>query len=102
MRKILIISVTLFSLTFNSFAGDGDKFVNVSGGLMYRKTAAVLVGMEFETKYHHAWEIYADLTTAFKKCPVDDSYFCEQAFWDYKTVALGVAYKPALCRCVEC
>jgi hypothetical protein len=98
MRKILIISVTLFSLTFNSFAGDGDRFVNVSGGLMYRKTATALASMEFEGKYHNAWEIYVDMTTAYKKCEIDNTIFCKKTFWDYKTVSFGGAYKPAFYR----
>lgn len=98
MKRILLICFTLFSLTFNSFAGDGDKFFNLSGGLMYRSTVDALVSMEFEGKYHNAWEMYLDLSTAYKKCEIDNTIFCNKTFWDYKTVSIGGAYKPAFYR----
>jgi hypothetical protein len=97
MKKILLC-VILLSLSFKSFAGDGDKFVSVAGGLMYRNTANALVSMEFEGMYHNAWEIYVDLTTAYKKCEINNTIFCKKTFWDYKTVGVGGAYKPAFYR----
>jgi hypothetical protein len=98
MKKIFVLLATLFSLSFNSHAGDGDRFFHLSGGLMYRNTANTVIGMEIEGRYHHAWEIYADLTTAYEKCPIDNTYFCKEYFWNYKTAGLGVAYKPAFKR----
>jgi hypothetical protein len=98
MKKLLLMLVTLFSLSFNSFAGDGDKFFNIATGLMYRNTANAVITMEFETKYHNAWEIYVDASTAFKKCEIENTIFCEKTFWDYKTFGIGGAYKPAISR----
>jgi hypothetical protein len=88
MKKLGLLIILFFSLTAYSFAGDGDKFFNITGGVMYRNTANAVIGMEFETKYHHAWEIYADLTTIFSN----------ENFWNYKTIAAGAAYKPAFYR----
>ncbi len=97
MKKILVTALALYSITL-AYAGDGDKFVNVQAGLMYRNTANVLVAMEFEKKHHTSWEIYLDMTTSWYKCEIDNTIFCKESFWDYKTIGLGVAYKPAFYR----
>lgn len=96
MKKVLvIISAALFSL--KSFAGDGDKFLNLSGGYQWKNTVNLLVGFEAETKYHNAWELYFDLSTAYTTCPTCYKV-CSKSFWDYKTFGLGIAYKPSLYR----
>ncbi len=97
MKNIFVTIIALLAF-IPSYAGDGDKFINVSGGLMYRNTVNALIAMEFEQKYHSAWEIYLDMTTTYKKCPVDNTIFCEETFWDYKTFSVGGAYKPAFYR----
>lgn len=96
MKKVLLIIVALF-FVFKSFAGERDKFFTVSGGWQWKNTVNALVSMEFETKYHNAWEVYVDLSTAYTICP-DHNKIDSKSFWDYKTFGIGAAYKPAFWR----
>ena len=66
-------------------AGDGDKFFNISGGWQWKNTVNAVVGLEFEGKYHNAYELYIDLATAYDKCPVCNKV-CSDSFWSYKTI----------------
>lgn len=96
MKKILLIAiVSLFSL--KSFAGDGDKFFNLSGGWQWKNTVSVMAAMEFENKYHSAWEMYLNLSTTYAECP-DHHRVDSKSFWDYKVFGLGAAYKPVITR----
>ena len=56
-----------------------------------------VVGLEFEGKYHNAYELYIDLATAYDKCPVCNKV-CSDSFWSYKTFGIGAAYKPTISR----
>ena len=94
-RILLILSLSLAVLP--SVAGNGDKFFNLSAGGQWKNTVNAIIGFESETKYHNAWEMYVDLSTAYEKCPqhgVVDS----KSFWAYKTFGIGGAYKPLIYR----
>lgn len=98
MKKTLLIIITIFSLTYGVKAGEGDLFLNGSVGLSFRNTASAVLAVEWENKYHNSWMVYLDGATIFKWCETDQTYFCTDAFWDYKTLGIGGAYKPALYR----
>lgn len=76
-RILLILSLSLAVLP--SVAGNGDKFFNLSAGWQWKNTVNAIIGFEAETKYHNAWEMYVDLSTAYEKCPqhgtVDSKHF---------------------------
>lgn len=78
-------------------AGNGDYFFNVSGGWQWKNTVNFLLGLEKETKYHNAWEVYLDLATAYAVCP-DHGVVDSKSFWDYKTFGIGAAYKHNILR----
>lgn len=96
MKKFNLLIVIIISLTFRAYAGDGDILIKCSTGLAWQKTAWATIGVEWEVKYHNAWEIYCDFATAFKYCENDHTYLCEETFWDYRTFGIGTAYKPSL------
>ena len=102
MKKIIFLLI-IFIFSLKSFAGDGDKFFNVYGGWQgnavkwNRQMVNLMIGLEFEGKYHNAWELYFDFSTAYKKCP-DCDKVCSKSFFDYKTFGVGAAYKPVLSR----
>lgn len=98
MKRILLIIITVFSLAYNANAGEGDLLLNVSGGLAYRKTAMANLAVEWETKYHNSWMVYLDAATIFEWCDIDQTYLCSKTFWDYRTLGIGGAWKPALYR----
>lgn len=103
MKKIFTLVAAWMLVASSSYAGDGDTFLNVSGGWQANtqrfKSPIVnaLVGMEFEGKYHNAWEVYVDLSTAYEKCPIHGKVD-SKSFWSYKTFGIGGAYKPAFIR----
>ena len=92
MKKIIFLIMISF-ISLKSMAGDGDKFFNISGGWQWKNTVNAVVGLEFEGKYHNAYELYIDLATAYDKCPVCNKV-CSDSFWSYKTFGIGAAYKP--------
>lgn len=96
MKRIAFLVITLF-FSLKSMAGDGDKFFNISGGWQWKNTVNAVVGLEFEGKYHNAYELYIDLATAYDKCPVCNKV-CSDSFWSYKTFGIGAAYKPTISR----
>ena len=108
LNKLLImrkhICATLFSLFFlHVYAGENDRFINAYGGWQANAfkwnnaLVNVMVGLEFEGKYHNAWEIYFDASTAYKTCETCHKV-CSKSFFDYKTFAIGAAYKPVIRR----
>lgn len=96
MKKIIFLIMISF-ISLKSMAGDGDKFFNISGGWQWKNTVNAVVGLEFEGKYHNAYELYIDLATAYDKCPVCNKV-CSDSFWSYKTFGIGAAYKPTISR----
>lgn len=88
----------IFSLALKANAGDGDILIKGSAGIAIQKTAWANLGLEWETKYHNAWEIYADFGTGFKYCEIDQTYLCNETFFDYKSFGVGGAYKPKFYR----
>ena len=96
MKKIIFLIMISF-ISLKSMAGDGDKFFNISGGWQWKNTVNAVVGLEFEGKYHNAYELYIDLATAYDKCPICNKV-CSDSFWSYKTFGIGAAYKPTISR----
>ncbi len=94
-RILLILSLSLAVLP--SVAGNGDKFFNLSAGWQWKNTVNAIIGFEAETKYHNAWEMYVDLSTAYEKCPQHGTVD-SKSFWAYKTFGIGGAYKPLIYR----
>ena len=65
---------------------------------MYWNTLPLLLEYEVQCKQIHAFAIYLDLTTTIKYCETDKTYFCTNAFWNYKSANVGFAYKPRLVK----
>lgn len=97
MKKILLSTLMIILFALKSFAGDKDKHFTIAGGWQFKNTINALISLEFETKYHNAWEIYVDLSNAYTKCP-EHNRIDSKSFWDYKTFGIGAAYKPTFWR----
>lgn len=98
MKKRLLVIMALFSLAFSVRAGEGDLLLNGYVGLAYRNTANAVLAAEWENKYHNSWMVYLDFATNYAWCEIDQTYFCSETFWDYKTLGIGGAFKPVLYR----
>lgn len=95
MKKILFVFLLIFSV--NTYAGNGEKFLSISGGYQYKRTVNTLISLEFEKNYHNSYEFYVDLSTRYKTCS-DCNKICSESFFDYRTFGVGAAYKPAIMR----
>lgn len=96
MKKIFLAAIVSL-LTIKGMAGEKDSFLNIAGGWQWKNTVNAVIGLELETKYHNAWELYFDLATAYATCPSCHKV-CSKSFFDYKTIGIGVAYKPTMWR----
>ncbi len=83
MKKLLILSLSLFSLS-QLKAQEGLTFLTVKGGMAYQDAMTGTVGLDFTTRYHNAVEISL---TYYK---ADDRA--------YDNVLCGLFYKPLLIR----
>lgn len=96
--KHKIFLTALFLGTVLSATAQNHKSVNLSVGVLYPNTMDATLSYEIETKYHNAWEFFADGTTKWKECPTCERV-CSQSFWkNYRTWGLGVVYKPCVFR----
>lgn len=93
-RLLLILSLLL--CVQRSFAGDGDKYINVSGGWQYKNTVNALISVEFEGINHSSYEFYLDLANVYREAP--DGKVHSNTFWDYKSLGIGTAWKPVISR----
>ena len=76
---------------------DMNHYFNISIGYMYKNTLPILIEYEVEHRQHN-FALYLDLTTTYKYCQTDKTYFCTEAFWHYKSANIGFAYKPRLVK----
>lgn len=99
MKKILII-ICISLISLKSFAGDGDFRLNYYGGLQsnsIRFDSYVLnhmVSLEIERLNRKCWDIYFDYSVPMKK--YEDGKLHPK--YDYRSLGLGVAYKPVVLR----
>ena len=98
MKKILLTLVTIISLMGFAQAEEGGVTLNPQFGAFYQKGVNAVLELEFESRYFHSWNVYLDFCNTFKYCENDHTFFCEETFWDYQTIAIGVAYKYELIR----
>ena len=98
MNKILILCVFLMGLSGSILASDGDKFIQVGTGVLYERGWDLTVGVEYETRYHNAWEYFGNMYLKWDDCG-SCGHVCPDSFWrNYRMWGVGAAYKPALVR----
>ena len=53
---------------------------------------------EHETRYHNAWEYFANGYIKWDEC-ASCGHVCPESFWNnYRSYGFGIAYKPCLAR----
>ena len=84
------------------YAGDGGKYLILGTGRQWnmlkwdRQFMNFNVGLEFEGKYHNAWEVYIDITSKYKNC--NSCKITNYRAYDYNSFGVGVAYKSVIIR----
>lgn len=98
MRKLFIIILLIAAVITPAKAGDGDKHVGFQAGLMYPGVLNGVLSVDFETRYHNAFEFYIDAFTEWKDCQ-DCGKVCKESFWKSNyALGVGAAYKPVVHR----
>lgn len=97
MKKYLLAFVAVISMTTTTFAQNSNH-VSLGIGLLYENSVDLTLSYEHETKYHNAWEYFANGCIKWKECE-SCGHICPESFWrNYRTWGLGVAYKPCVTR----
>lgn len=98
MRKLFMIILLIAAVITPAKAGDGDKHVGFQAGLMYPGVLNGVLSVDFETRYHNAFEFYIDAFTEWKDCQ-DCGKVCKESFWKSNyALGVGAAYKPVVHR----
>ena len=98
MRIFRTLTFTLAILMNLASHAQDSRSVNLSAGLLYPNTLDATLSYEIETKYHNAWEFFANGAAKWKDCP-SCGHVCAESFWkDHPTWGVGVAYKPCVLR----
>lgn len=98
MRIFRTLTFTLAILMNLASHAQDSRSVNLSAGLLYTNTLDATLSYEIETKYHNAWEFFANGAAKWKDCP-SCGHVCAESFWkDHPTWGVGVAYKPCVLR----
>jgi hypothetical protein len=98
MKKIILVLTAIVMMATTAKAGDNDGRVQLGVGLLYENGMDVTVGYEHETRYHNAWEFFANGYLKWADCE-SCGHICPKSFWrNYNTWGLGVACKPCVYR----
>lgn len=95
----LAVMVMLLTVTAaNVQAGDRDRHLGLSAGVMYPRIFSATLHFDKETRYHNAFEAYADYFCQWDKCPTCNKV-CSESFWKNRYgLSFGAAYKPCVNR----
>lgn len=79
-------------------AGDGDRHLGLQAGVLYPGMLNATLSVDYETRYHNAFEFYLDAFTEWHDCATCGKV-CKQSFWKSNYgLSVGVAYKPTVKR----
>ena len=79
-------------------AQSNENHLQAAFGALYERGFDVTLSYEHETKYHNAWEYFANGYIKYDDDPVA-GHITKESFWkNYRTWLLGIAYKPCVAR----
>ncbi len=88
MKKYIYPIICLLCITGTAFAGNGEKYIGISGGYSFLRAIDARISYEVECRYHGSHELFAEYYNSYEKS--DWSYLHE-----YRG---GYAYKFPLHR----
>lgn len=98
MRKVLMIMAVMLLCVTSSYAQIGSNRISLGAGLLYERGCDLTLSYEHETKYHNAWEFFANGYLKWDECP-SCGHICPDSFWkNYRSYGFGIAYKPCVVR----
>lgn len=95
-RMLLAVAICLCAMA--GYAQSGGSRVSVGIGALYEKGFDATLSVEHETKNHNAWEYFLNGYIQYAK-DKEAGHITKDSFWrNYRTWAVGVAYKPCVYR----
>ena len=98
MKKFLMTMVMALCVSITSFAQSNSDRISFGVGALYERGLDATLSWEHETKYHNAWEFFANGYVKWDNCE-SCGHVCPESFWkNYRTWGVGAAYKPCVTR----
>lgn len=99
MKKILFAMIAAFTLVAtNANAQRNTDRISLGVGAYFERTLDATISYEHETKYHNAWEYFANFSLKYDECQ-SCGHICPDSFWkNHNTIMAGIAYKPCVVR----
>ncbi len=98
MGRYIAGIILLMAMSVNSFAQTNSNRLSLGFGALYEKGFDVTLSYEHETKYHNAWEYFANVYIKWDEC-ASCNHVCPESFWNnYRSYGFGIAYKPCVVR----
>lgn len=97
LRKAMLVVLVCLATTGGHAQSNGNR-INVGVGALYEKGFDATLSVEHETKNHNAWEYFLNGYIQYGK-DAEAGHITKDSFWkNYRTWAVGVAYKPCVHR----
>lgn len=98
IKKYIVMAALVLLSVPSALAGDGETRVGLSAGVLWPGILNGTLHVDYETRYHNAWEVYVDAFTKWEECR-DCGKVCRESFWKSNYgLGIGAAYKPAVHR----
>ncbi len=98
MKKYLLVALVSIGMASGALASDRTTRVGLSTALLYERGWDASLLVERETRYHNAWEYFANVYLKWEDCP-SCGHVCPESFWhSYNTWNIGFTYKPMVHR----
>ena len=91
MKKTLMAIIMALCVTLPSLAQSNSDKVSIGVGALYERGLDATLSWEHETKYHNAWEFFANGYVKWKDCE-SCGHVCPESFWN--TIAHGESVQP--------
>ena len=90
MKKSLMAMLTALCVSLPSFAQSNSDKVSIGVGALYERGLDATLSWELETKYHNAWEFFANGYIKWKDCE-SCGHVCPESLWNnYRTWGVGI------------
>ena len=96
--KSIMMAVALIATASTTKAQTNSDRISVGVGALYERGLDMTLSYEHETKYHNAWEYFANGYIKWDECQ-SCGHICPDSFWrNYRSYGFGIAYKPCVTR----
>jgi len=98
-KRMMIIMLALGAAVSSPAQSNANvNHLNISVGALYERGFDATISVEHYTKYHNAWEVFANGYIQWAK-DEEAGHITRQSFWhNYFTYNIGIAYKPCIVR----